>query len=300
MKDVFFDIESSDEIAVSEFVYSLDDGDFVHVRKFGRSVCGRDLHCIQIGEMDKPSLFVGGTHSLEWVSVFVCLKLAYEIISTVKSGQAVYGIDYSEALRKNGVVIVPLLNPDGYEIFKKGIASASGRSGYLSHFEPSDFRFWQANANGVDLNRNFNAGFYKAKKQVDSVGITRPAPTRYGGLVPFSEPETRAIRRLCREIQPRTVYALHSQGEEIYWKYGNNNPFGGEYIATLISALCGYTLTSPDFLASHAGLKDWFIKKYNRPAFTIELGLGKNPLPYDCFDGVWEKVKRAMYVATIV
>jgi g-D-glutamyl-meso-diaminopimelate peptidase len=31
--------------------------------------------------------------------------------------------------------------------------------------------------------------------------------------------------------------------------------------------------------SANAGFKDWFLQVFKRPAFTIEAGLGENPLP---------------------
>ena len=35
------------------------------------------------------------------------------------------------------------------------------------------------------------------------------------------------------------------------------------------------------------GYKDWFIMNYRRPGFTIEAGLGNNPLPISGFDEIY-------------
>ncbi|SIF32539.1 Gamma-D-glutamyl-L-diamino acid endopeptidase 1 [Mycobacteroides abscessus subsp. abscessus] len=40
---------------------------------------------------------------------------------------------------------------------------------------------------------------------------------------------------------------------------------------------------------SFAGYKDWFIKEFQRPGFTIELGKGINPLPLSQFDEIYEE-----------
>ena len=41
--------------------------------------------------------------------------------------------------------------------------------------------------------------------------------------------------------------------------------------------------------SSFAGYKDWFISYYNRPGFTIEVGLGINPIPISQFDGIYRE-----------
>ena len=36
-----------------------------------------------------------------------------------------------------------------------------------------------------------------------------------------------------------------------------------------------------------SGYKDWFIKAFHRPGYTIEAGLGENPLPLTQFDEIY-------------
>ena len=131
-----------------------------------------------------------------------------------------------------------------------------------------DFSSWQANARGIDLNHNFDAGFALCKKAEREAGILGPGPGKYGGTQPESEPETRAICRFIRTQPIRQLYAFHSQGEEIYYRYGENTPARSPLIAQALSLSSGYTLADPAGTASHGGLKDWFIEAFGRPGFT--------------------------------
>ncbi len=56
------------------------------------------------------------------------------------------------------------------------------------------------NARGVDLNRNFS---------VHWSGSAPPSSGYYGGPHPFSEPESRAVRRLARRIDPDVSIWFH-------------------------------------------------------------------------------------------
>lgn len=300
MSDIFQNPALAASFDVNKTLCTLADGGFTRARRLGRSVCGRSIMALEIGCMKNPAVIVGGTHGMEWASVLVALRLACETVSAVNGRAAVHSIDLRKALSEHGAVIIPLLNPDGYDIRREGRGVALKKTRLLSGFDDSVLELWQSNANGVDINHNFNAGFYKAMRQVADTGITGPSPTRYGGLFPFSQPESRTMRRLCELSHPRTLYSLHSQGQEIYWRYGDNIPDGSEYIAKLLAQLTGFTLCEPEKLASHAGLKDWFIKRYNRPGFTLELGYGQNPLPYEYFEAIWHSVERALFVAMII
>ena len=50
----------------------------------------------------------------------------------------------------------------------------------------------------------------------------------------------------------------------------------------------GYTVENVPFNSSFAGYKDWFIQDYNKPGFTIEAGIGQNPLPISQFDEIYK------------
>ena len=61
----------------------------------------------------------------------------------------------------------------------------------------------------------------------------------------------------------------------------------GKEIAQKFSNVSGYILAEVPYNSSFAGYKDWFIQNYNRPGFTIEAGLGINPLPVEQFDEIY-------------
>jgi g-D-glutamyl-meso-diaminopimelate peptidase len=53
----------------------------------------------------------------------------------------------------------------------------------------------------------------------------------------------------------------------------------------------GYTAAEPEGLAVGGGFKDWFIEEFRRPAFTIEAGKGRNPLPMSQLDEIYASVQ---------
>ena len=68
-------------------------------------------------------------------------------------------------------------------------------------------------------------------------------------------------------------------------------------MAELLSESSGYKLSAQEGLASHGGFKDWFIDRLSRPAFTIEIGKGKNPLLIQDLDGIYKKLENTLYLA---
>lgn len=85
----------------------------------------------------------------------------------------------------------------------------------------------------------------------------------------------------------RLIIAYHTQGQEIYWQFLDYTPDGAEFIGRRFADASGYRLADVPFTSSFAGYKDWFIQNYDRPGYTIEAGLGSNPLPISQFDEIY-------------
>ena len=145
---------------------------------------------------------------------------AKKILATIKIDSAQIKIfpnnDVAGFLKIRGLTIVPCVNPDGVEIALHGSDAAMKYKPLVDKVCENTSK-WQANAKGVDINHNFNAGWCELKKLELSRNINAPAPTRFGGNCPESEPETKAIARLCRQIPVDLLMSFHSQGEEIYY-----------------------------------------------------------------------------------
>ncbi len=266
----------------------------------GKSLLGKDIFAFVIGEGKKNIVYVGGTHGIEWLTSLLLLKFTENLAIAYEKGEFLSGFDVKDILENKKLIIIPELNPDGIEISIKG-ATACGKY-KAENFEicKGDFSIWSANGRGVDINHNFNADWYSLREKEKEAGINSPSPSRYGGLFPESEPETAAITRLCRRIPVEMLITFHSQGEEIFYEYGKNTPEKSLYIAKMFSSLTDYTLVKNEGIYSSGGLKDWFIEEFKRPAFTVEIGKGKNPLPIENIDGIYEKLESMMVVGLLV
>ena len=103
----------------------------------------------------------------------------------------------------------------------------------------------------------------------------------------MTEPESIAIYNFTLIHDFSLVSAYHTQGKEIYWQFQNYNPPNSFEIGQKIAESSGYLLAETPYNSSFAGFKDWFIQKYNKPGYTIEAGIGENPLPITQFDEIY-------------
>ena len=273
---------------------------FLDALPIGRSVLSRDIMGMIVGNGRQKVLMAAAFHGQEWLTSLVLLRLCEDICRALESGGMMCGIKVQEAMIGRSLIMVPQVNPDGVNIAIHGSGSAGMMAKTVRELGGNTPKLWQANANGVDINHNFAAGWDVLHEMEISSGIDSPAPRQWGGYSAESEPETAAMVKLCERGNFRHVIALHSQGEEIYWQYGARTPEQSRIMADVMAASSGYVVANPEGLASHGGFKDWFIEKYGRPGFTIELGRGENPLPTEVFEETYQKAKEMLLMSVFM
>ena len=192
------------------------------------------------------------------------------------------------------------VNLTGVELVLNGLNASNPNYASLLRWnnDNADFsEIWQANNNGVDLNHNYDALWQVGKSAERENGVFGPGPTRYSGEHPESEAESRAVANFSRSIKFDLAIALHSQGEVIYWTFDNIEPPNAAAIGKKLEKASGYELDSPEGMASCSGYKDWFMQEFNKPGYTIEVGLGKNPLPIEQLESICKRVFPALIAA---
>ncbi|NLA77634.1 MAG: gamma-D-glutamyl-meso-diaminopimelate peptidase, partial [Clostridiales bacterium] len=79
-----------------------------------------------------------------------------------------------------------------------------------------------------------------------------------------------------------------------------NTPERSYLMAKILAASSEYKLVKNEGLCSHGGFKDWFIEEFSRPAFTVEMGLGKNPLPLSDFEDIYKKIEEMLLLSVLM
>ncbi|MGF7143983.1 g-D-glutamyl-meso-diaminopimelate peptidase [Anaerotaenia torta] len=258
----------------------------------GESHDNRDIILLKLGLGQKHLVCCGGVHAREIINPIVLLRITEyyadlylnyrqqkrdlkkklgsphirpegEGTLLTMYGEMLYGAFIHELLHTYTILMVPLLNPDGYMIAQKGFGSirdpglreqcqAIGRC-YLE---------WKGNARGVDINRNFPSQFWVRKFEGDH---------------PASENETQALIRLFQEYNTSGFLDFHSRGKEIYY-YRNRMPDSYNSrqleIAERLCRIANYELVPPE---EEIGIGDsggntvhYYSEYFHKPALTIE------------------------------
>ena len=278
----------------------LTDYGFLSRQTIGETRCSRPIDLLCIGSRRRQVLFASAFHGMEWITTLVLLRFMDELCEAVKKGKSMCGVRVGTFLNQRGLAMVPCVNPDGVEIQLHGAACAGHYHELVQQVSGGDTSHWQANAAGVDVNHNFSANWEELRKAESESGINSPAPTRFGGAYPESEPESRSLASYCRTGNIDHALAFHSQGEEIYWDFGTYRDPEALKMARIMSYSSGYTISEPEGLACGGGFKDWFVEKFRRPAFTVEVGLGENPLPATDTESIYKKLREMLVLATVL
>lgn len=264
---------------------------FVNVRAIGRSVLGKPIHAIRIGEGPYRWHFNGACHANEWITSLLLMRFARQYAKACRERSQIGGKPARGLYTRNTLWIVPMVNPDGVELVQRGATPKHPYYKQLLQWNRGTTRFhrWKANIRGVDLNDQFPAHWEEERARR---GVERPAPRDYAGAGPLTEPEAIALADFTIETDANAVLALHTQGEEIYWNYRDREPPEAGEWARRLGLASGYR---PVWLeGSDAGYKDWFIQRFGRPGFTVEAGWGHNPLPIADADEIYDDVMKLL------
>ena len=264
---------------------------FISTGSIGQSIAGNSLHYLKAGKGRKAVLYNASHHANEWITAPLLMHFFENLLIAYSNDKQIFGFNARDILQEATLWIVPMVNPDGVDLVTGDINSGpsynSARALAAAYPQIPFPSGWKANIRGTDLNLQYPADWEKARDIKFEQGFDRPGPRDYVGIAPLSAPESRAMYDFTREIDPLLTLAYHSQGEVIYWKYLDMEPPRSREIAIKFGEVSGYQVEETPYASGFAGYKDWFIQDFDLPGYTIEVGLGENPLPLSQFDKIY-------------
>ena len=266
---------------------------FLEVERLTTTAFGRPIYVIEIGDGDREVLFTAAHHANEWITTPLLLKFVEELAEAFQNGGKIYGVPAKTILKYATIHLVPMVDPDGVDLVTGAIRPQTPEYNIARQIAGDfpDIPFpdgWKANLLGVDLNLQYPAGWLQAREIKFSQGYDRPAPRDYVGRAPLTQKESRALAEYTEEVDPELVLAFHTQGKAIYWQFRDYVVPGARALGEEFARVSGYSLEDTPYESSFAGYKDWFIQNFRRPGFTIEAGIGTNPLSLAQFDEIYQ------------
>ncbi len=227
----------------------------------GRSRGGRPLWRFDVGprERDAPAVLL------------TALIHGNEVVGALALREVLARLAASDALRAEPrrLVLLPVVNPDGFAANMDRLRR--GLPGWV-----------RGNAAGVDLNRNFPLVLQAGERQSRNplAGSSwRPSPW-FRGTAPLSEPESRALADVAREVRPTLALGFHSFGQLLLHPWGYKSaphPRASRYRALSEAFLRGKPDSEFRIRQTAAwypivgGLDDWLDGTFGTYAFTVEV-----------------------------
>ncbi len=165
-----------------------------------RSVEGRAIRVVELGRGPLWIALIGGIHQGDESNTTDLVNLLLDHFSQ----------NLDEISDGVGLAFIPDLNPDG---------AATGT---------------RTNANGVDLNRNWDVGW-----QADTFALSGPIKGG-GGARPFSEPESRALARYLAARPFAAAIFYHSKGGVVVPGVADAADHGSDRLAQTLAQAAGY------------------------------------------------------------
>ena len=268
---------------------------FLRGGSLGRSVMGKRLSYLRIGSGPREVFYNAAHHANEWITSPLLASFAEDYAIAILSHGDLCGHSAQSLFSRTTLFLAPMIDPDGVDLVTGALDSGPFYDRALEiagGFPEIPFpQGWKANIQGTDLNLNYPAGWERAKEIKFEKGFTSPAPRDYVGTAPLSAPESAAVAAFTRYRDFSLTVSLHTQGQVIYWQYGDIEVPSAYEIGLRFAAASGYALEDTPYESSFAGYKDWFIQDFTRPGYTVEAGLGTNPLPISDLPGIFDRVK---------
>ena len=258
-------------------------------RVFGVEISAR------VGRDDgRPTFYVDGVHhAREWPAAEYPMIFAHYLAERFGRNRRVTSL-----LKRLRVVIVPVVNVDGFDYSRESFVDGQGLETYPLSVAGLE-AYWRKNrrsasgatapvarknpdAYGVDPNRNYSYAWGDDGGGSSGTHVDQT----YRGDAPFSEPETRNVRRLVLSRHVTGVITNHTYGDLVLRPWGHTAkdspderilaPLG----ARLARAMGGYANQKGIGLYATTGTTDdWAYAATSALGYTFEHGAAFHP-PY--------------------
>ncbi|KGX85831.1 M14 family metallopeptidase [Pontibacillus marinus] len=279
---------------MKEDLVELDEqyGDLVEVYSIGETPYNRELYLVKLGFGKANAFYNGSHHAREWITTTLNMKMIDTYASAYNTNSSLGGYNVKELLHKTTIWFVPMVNPDGVTLQQVGLDAfpSSVHEQLIQMNEGStNFKRWKANAQGIDLNRQYPVGWETAHN-------AHPDPNwrNYKGTKPFEAEEAKVMRDITHIIHPDLSLAYHTAGRVLYWNFGVDSADleRDRAITEKYATLAGYQMVHTN---SGAGYTDWINGVFDKPGITPELGyyVGETEVKPDQFSEIWRRNKHA-------
>lgn len=250
-----------------------------------------------------------GLHAREDINPILVLKMIEDYAKAYTKDEKIHGMNLREVLERSVFHFLPVTNPDGFELARRGIAAARTEKARntLNQIKSKNYSNFKAGMSGVDLNRNFPSPYLNQSLGIfvdqwdlykeGSLYKSQPSGAFYGGPRAGSEPETVILMDYMQRYDFRNFITMHSRGEVLYWD-NLNMPKSfrdrAKALAMEIDTFIGYEMGQSKSYVQMTGYASDFAAAITlKPMITVEsLPIATRlPTPQTMYSSTYDKVK---------
>ena len=268
----------------------------------GKSADGREIYKLSIGNAPKKMLFYGALNGTDYMTSQLLMKQA-EYYAHYMTDGIFEGYKYSDLFSNVQIDIIPMANPDGVCISQlgadiiiredlnekvKNTFYTDHSYGYSNEIKTLYYNYWKANAQGVDINRNFSDGFS------NSAELKGPSHSGYKGANAFSEPETATLADAIDNGGYCAVIGYTAEGGCVTYVGNLENKETNTFLsrfATVVSQFTKYPLGGDITSYSRGGSALLYSTMKGIPTVEIGISANKAPLPINDLQEAWIKLR---------
>ncbi|MDF1616424.1 M14 family zinc carboxypeptidase [Petrocella sp. FN5] len=221
-----------------------------------------------------------GLHAREDVNPILVLKMIEDYAKAYMNHEKIQGIDLREVLGRSVFHFLPVTNPDGFELARRGLEAVRTEQARIALNQVS----------GVFVDQ---WDIYKDNTLYKS----QPSSAFYAGSRAGSELETVILMDYILRYDFRNFITMHSRGEVVFWDNPNMPErfrLRAKALAKEIDTFIGYEMGQPKTAVQMTGYASDFAAAMTlKPMITVEsLPITTQlPTPQALYSNTYEKVK---------
>lgn len=236
-------------------------GKFAKFRVMGESHDQRMIPVLEIGGGEETIFCISGIRGTEAVLPGLLVKLSEEYCKAYECGWLIEEFyEVKELLDKIRICVIPLLNPDGYEVYQNGWTSLRNPIyRQMLRMQGISEKEFQGNGRGIDIKKNFPTLF-----------CTR---TRMG-REPGSENETKALIHLLQDYRSRGLLSFSEKQKKTIHYCHTSGMIRNRRSSRLARHLQKYSVSSGGECKKEkeaGSLEQFYAERIKEPSLEIEI-----------------------------